>query len=471
MMSALELLAGRRILFLNWRDLSNPAAGGAEAYAEQIAQRFAGAGALLTLFTSRYPDAPPYDWSTGYLVTREGGRLGVYRAAARHLKRHGHQYDAIVDFQNGIPFFAPRWVPASTAVICVVHHVHQAQFNMYFHWPLNHVGRFLESRVTRRIYGDRPFVAVSPSTRAEMRHQLRLRGPVHIVPNGIDPLPASCVGRSPDPSIAVVTRLVPHKRLHLLVEAVPDLLKRWPALRVDIAGTGPAGGSLAARVRDLGLEQAVTFHGRVSEQAKADLLSRAWLTVAPSAAEGWGLTVLEANTLGVPAVAFDVPGLRDAVRDGRTGWLVPPGGRLSAALMGALNELGDPVRRRFFSDQARAWAARFSWQVSAERLADTLVSEIRHRELESHSSRRVVDLATVAWWPPGDVGDTEQRLRKALRVTDMISYDAGGLKVLLTGCDELGAATALRRARVSPAQLRLATTASVLCGRGEDDAP
>jgi len=48
-MSALEQPAGRRILFLNWRDLSNPAAGGAEAYAEQIARRFSRAGAVLTL--------------------------------------------------------------------------------------------------------------------------------------------------------------------------------------------------------------------------------------------------------------------------------------------------------------------------------------------------------------------------------------------------------------------------------------
>ena len=199
LMSALGQLAGRRILFLNWRDLSNPAAGGAEAYAEQIARRFSSAGALLTLFTSRYQGAPPYDWSNGYLVVREGGRFGVYRAAARHLRRYGHLYDAVVDFQNGIPFFAPRWVPASTAVVCVVHHVHQAQFDMYFRWPLNHVGRLLEGRVTRRVYRHRPFVAVSPSTRAEMRRQLGLREPVHIVPNGIDPLPPGQAPRSPSP--------------------------------------------------------------------------------------------------------------------------------------------------------------------------------------------------------------------------------------------------------------------------------
>jgi len=302
-----------------------------------------------------------------------------------------------------------------------------------------------------------------------MRRQLGLRGPVHIVPNGIDPPPQSRVPRSPSPAIAVVTRLAPHKQLHHLVEAVPDLLRRWPDLHVDIAGTGPARDGLLTQVRELGLEPAVTLPGRVSEQVKSDLLSRAWLTVAPSVAEGWGLTVLEANMLGTPAVAYDVPGLRDSVRDGRTGWLVPPDGRLSTALMGALDELGDPVRRRYFADQAQAWASRFSWDSSADRLGCVLLSEFRRRELGRPSPRRAVDLATVASWPPGDSDDMERRLRKGLRVTDTISRSTDGLRVLMTGCDEVGAARALRRAQVSPAGLQLATTTGVLCGTGEDD--
>jgi glycosyltransferase involved in cell wall biosynthesis len=468
-MSALEELAGSRILFLNWRDLANPAAGGAEVYAEQIARRFSRAGALLTVFTSRYDNAPPYDWANGYLVVRQGGRFGVYAAASRHLRKHGHQYDAIVDFQNGIPFFAPLSAPASTPIVCVVHHVHQAQFNLYFRWPLNYLGRYLEGRATRRAYRGRPFVAVSTSTRAEMRRQLGLRGPVHIVPNGIAALPSSQVPRSATPAIAVVTRLVPHKQLHLLVKAVPDLLRRWPDLRVDIAGTGPDRDSLVALVRQLGLERAVTLPGWVSDQEKSDLLSRAWLTVAPSLAEGWGLTVLEANSLGVPAVAYDVPGLRDAVRDGRTGWLAPAGSDLAIPLARALDELHDPDRVRFFADQAKAWAARFSWDGSADRLAHTLLSEMRYRQLGGASLRRTVDLATVAWWPSGELDDVEQRLRKGLRLTDAIRRDENGLNVLLTGCDELDAAKALRRAQVSPARLRLATTSWVLSGTGEDD--
>jgi glycosyltransferase involved in cell wall biosynthesis len=467
-MSALPELAGRRILFLNWRDLMNPISGGAEVHTEQIARRFAQAGALLTLFTSKYDGAAPYDWSNDYLVVRQGGRLGVYLAAARHLRKFGHQYDAIVDCQNGIPFFAPAFAPRATPVICMVHHVHQEQFDMYFRWPANHLGRLLEGKVTRRVYRNGTFVAVSPSTRAEMRRQLRLRMPVHIVPSAFNPLPHSTARRSSTPTIAVVTRLVPHKQLHHLVEAVPELLQRWPELHVDIAGTGSARDGLLARVKELGLERSVNLPGMVTEQVKSDLLSRAWLTVAPSLAEGWGLTVLEANTLGTPTLAYNVPGLQDSVRHRVTGWLVSPGDGLGRALGSALEELSDPCRQQVIADACRQWSSRFSWDLTAERMARVLLSEISRAEHGAGSQRQVVDLATVALWAPGDADKAERYLRKELRVTDEIARSEAGLRVLLRGCDDLAAARALQRVPVPPTKIQLATTTDVLCGAAGD---
>ena len=464
-MSALAQFAGRQVLFLNWRDLTNPAAGGAEAYTEEIAARFAAAGARVTLFTSGFGDAPPYSREHPYLVAREGGRFGVYLAAARHLRKFASRYDAVVDFQNGIPFFAPLWSAGRVPVIGVVHHVHQGQFDMYFPWPLNRVGRLLEGPAARHVYRNYPCVAVSPSTRAEMRHQLGFRGPIHIVPNGLRPLPRSDEPRAAAPVIAVVNRLVPHKRLHLLVEAVPALQRRWPDLRVDIAGTGPARAALAGLVRRLGLESTVSLPGKVTEQAKSDLLSRAWLTVAPSLAEGWGLTVLEAASAGTPAVAYNVPGLRDSVWDGETGWLVPPDRGLAITLQDALAELSDPARQRQVAQRCHAWAARFSWDDSAERLARVLLSEVRRRAAGRPSRRRTVDLATIASWPPGESAGIGEALRQGLRVTDAVSKDShGGIAVLLAGCDEVGASRALQRLRLPPASLRLATTTEVLCG-------
>jgi hypothetical protein len=84
------------------------------------------------------------------------------------------------------------------------------------------------------------------------------------------------------------------------------------------------------------------------------------------------------------------------------------------------------------------------------------------------SRRQVVDLATVAFWPPGEADKVERYLRKELRLTDEIVRSAAGLRALLTGCDELGTTRALRRVPVPPAQIRLATTTDVLRGADED---
>ena len=94
-----------------------------------------------------------------------------------------------------------------------------------------------------------------------------------------------------------------------------------------------------------------------------------WLTVSPSLAGGWGLTIIQANAMGTPAVAYNVPALPDSVRHAVTRWPPQPKRSLVGALIGALDELSDPQRRHFIASQARAWAARFSSTSSAERLA------------------------------------------------------------------------------------------------------
>jgi glycosyltransferase involved in cell wall biosynthesis len=305
-------------------------------------------------------------------------------------------------------------------------------------------------------------IAVSPSTRAEMRRELRFRGHVHIVPNGIDQLRQDPARRSARPTIALVTRMVAHKQLDHLIAAVPALLERWPDLRVVIAGTGEASGALAAQVSKLRLGDVVELPGRVSEAAKFELLGAAWLTVAPSAAEGWGLTIMEANAIGTPAVAYDVPGLRDSVRHGMTGWLVRHGQNLASALTDALAELSEPGRRAQIGAAAKAWAGAFSWDSSADRLAGVLLAEMKHRQLGGPERRQAVDLATVACWPAELAAEIMPALKGGLRSTDTVVSDAAGVRALLAGCDEIGAVRALSRVGVLLPELRLATRASVL---------
>src|SRR5262249_28404837 len=139
---------------------------------------------------------------------------------------------------------------------------------------------------------------------------------------------------------------------------------------LEVVGAGTALAALRRRVADEGIG-GVTFHGFASEDDKVAWLRRATLVVQPSRKEGWGLTVLEANACGVPVVASDVPGLRDSVRDGEPGFLVPAGD--AAALGSAIARvLGDAALRDRLSRGALAWAARFRWDAVAEELAAVL---------------------------------------------------------------------------------------------------
>src|SRR5207247_1140529 len=126
-----------------------------------------------------------------------------------------------------------------------------------------------------------------------------------------------------------------------------------------------------ARVAARGGADRVELRGFVDEDEKVRLLQTAHVVACASEKEGWGLTVVEAAACGTPAVVTDVPGLRDAVRDGETGLLAPPGD--PAALACALGRvLDDAALRGRLAAGAARWAARFDWDAAAAEVSAVL---------------------------------------------------------------------------------------------------
>ncbi|MBV9729188.1 MAG: glycosyltransferase family 4 protein, partial [Pseudonocardiales bacterium] len=285
-------LSGRRVLVLNWRDVKHPQAGGAEQYIYQISRRWVQAGMNVTWLTARAPGQAQHDSIEGISVTRLGGPLSVYPTVALQLLAARDKFDAVVDCQNGIPFFSPLFLGRGVPVVQVIHHVHQDQFSTRFLPPLAAVGRVLEGRMANYVYRACAIAAVSPSTRLEIRRQLKFQGPVFIIPNGTIDVPALSGPRDPDPTITVVSRLVPHKRIEFLLGQIASVAPQIPRLRVNIVGDGPERARLRGLVLDLGLRSTVTIHGYQTDSARDALLSRAWLTTSTSIAEGWGCSVI-----------------------------------------------------------------------------------------------------------------------------------------------------------------------------------
>ena len=372
-------VGGLRLAIVNWRDPWHPAAGGAERYAWELARRYAARGARVTYVTCRAPGQARRETVDGVDLIRLGGRFTIYPLVLAWTLAHRRSFDAVIDCQNGIPFFTPWVLPRRVPVFCVVHHVHDAQFGLYFPGWLAWIGKVLEGPVTRWTYRRHAFVVVSTSTRKAVRERLRWTGPAYVVPNGVtlaEPSPALLTERGA-PDLVCVTRLVPHKRLGRLLDLAQRLSERRPGLRLHLVGNGPEAPALAAQIKERGLSGTVILHGFVDEGTKTALVARADLHLSTSQGEGWGLSVIEAAALGVPTVAYDVDGLRDAVRDGQTGWLADPGDELAEVVERALKELDDPERRRELSEACRRWAGEFGWPRTAERMGRLISAAVR----------------------------------------------------------------------------------------------
>ena len=444
----------------NWRDGAHPDAGGAEVYAERLAGELVEHGYRVTFVSAAHdPRRPvgtgghraPAAEPTAVEHLRGGGRWSVYPWVAAWLLRHRGDIDVVVDCQNGIPFFAPLWVRRRTAVVCVVHHVHTEQFGLHFPAPVAAVGRWLEGPATRWVYGRRVAVAVSPSTARGLRDRLQWRGPIHVVPNGapdVAPGPQSGTGSevgSTTPTVVSVARLVVHKRVQLLVAAAAGLARRRPDVRVEIIGAGPELARLEPMVADLGLADVVTLAGRRSDDEVRASLDRSWLAVATTRGEGWGLSVLEAAARGRPTLAFDVDGLRDAVRTGRTGWLIPDGAPLDEAIDDALTELADPTIRANLATECRRWAAEFTWPGSGRRLASVICAATAAAARSGPERRRVVDDATLVELDRSGAPPS----RWQLRVTDRFGVWESRPWLLLTGCTTAEVRPVLARSGVA----------------------
>lgn len=441
---------GRHVVICNWRDGRHPDAGGAELYCEQVARELHESGVRVTYLTARPRGTARRERVAYGTVVRGGGRFTVYPFVLLWLLFHRTEVDGVIDSQNGIPFFTPLALRHRTPIVLLIHHVHQDQFGVCFPAPAAALGRWLEGRGSRLVYRERAIAAVSPSSRAEIRARLSLRGPVHLAPcgrqsSGADS-PAGERARASEPRVVCVGRLVPQKRVDRLVRAVPGLRREFPEVRLDIVGDGEERQDLEKLAVDLGVADAVVFHGRVTHEERDRLVGSAWITATASMGEGWGLSVMEAAALGVPAVAYAVPGLRDTIIPGTTGWLAGPGEDLSEALGAGLRAVRTPRQAEEWAVRCLRWAARFGWDATAGHLLASLTAERDRLLYRSPHHRSVTDASALVTAPAAlfaraDLG--------SLRATDLLDTSGSEAALLLVGADEQDAQAALARIGVA----------------------
>lgn len=350
-----------KICAVNWQDLDNPLGGGAETHLHEILERLVAMGHEVTLLCGGWPGCPPRATRNGVEIRRVGTRQSFALLARGYWERHlvHRGFDILFEDINKMPLFTTRWSGTQRVVVVVPHLFGGAAFQELN--PVLAAAVWLSERPIPWMYRGVPFQAISESTADDLVARGIRRDLVKVIPPGVsfEYYTPDAAERAETPTIAYLGRLKKYKGVDFVIKALAAM--RHTNAVLEIAGAGDYRPTLERLVDSLALRERVRFLGFVTEAEKLALLRRAWVVSLASPKEGWGLTNVEAEACGTPVVASNSPGIRESVRDGETGFLVPHGDVL--AMAAAYDRLaGDPALVATMGAKARAFAESFTWE-------------------------------------------------------------------------------------------------------------
>ena len=366
-----------RIIVLSRRNITHPRAGGASRYVHEIFQRLA-TKYDVTIISEGAASNESVQTIDGLTYVNVKGSMMRLRLPYSYIRRFVNDADVLVDNADvGVPWFSPLY--AKRPVITIIHQLVREIFYEELPWFAATLGYFSEPALYK-LYSRSTIVAMSESTAHDLRQLGIPSGNIRIIGPGC-PYPAN--GSVPleersQTLIGCVSRLMRYKGVQFAISAIGRIAEELPDLKLEIAGSGPYDGELRKLVNELGLSSNVTFLGKVTEERKLRLYCEARSIILSSIREGYGLSVIEANSVGTPAVGWKVPGLRDSIIADETGLLAdfPNVDDLDRKIQSVMTD--DRTWNRI-SENAWKWAHNHSWDRSAQAFEETVESVLTKR--------------------------------------------------------------------------------------------
>lgn len=358
-----------KVLWFSWKDKKHPLAGGAETVTDNILSRLAKDGHEVILLTSRPPGTEAQELFNGYRIIRGGNRYSVYLQAKRYYKKHLQNWpDKVIEEVNTIPFFTRYYVKGPTTLM-----FHQLAREVWFFqmsWPLSRVGYWLEPFYLR-LLNRQAVITVSQSTKNDLVKTAGFSPKnIKIIREGIELKPVKAlnkVKKFPNPTLLVLGAIRPMKRTADVVKAFELSKDRVPNLKLVIAGddSDPYGREVSELADNSPYRNDISILGKVTLDKKKELMQRSHVLAASSVKEGWGLIVTEANSQGTPVVAYDVDGLRDSVKNNKTGYITTPNPR----------ELSGGIVKLLSNEASYNSIRQAAWQDSKQYTLDNLYED------------------------------------------------------------------------------------------------
>ena len=371
------------ILVINWQDIRNPLGGGAEVHLHEIFKRIVQKGHSVTLLCCSHDGLPDNEIVDGIQIFRRGSRNAFnFHVPSQYKKlREQTNFDVVIDDINKIPFYSPFFV--KEPLIGIIHHLFGSSIFLEAPLPIALYVNLAEKLIPA-IYRNIPMAVVSNSTKNELVQKGFDEENIHLVYNAVEPeaYRADFSKKAVHPVVGYLGRIKKYKSVNHLIQAFKIVEKSIPDARLLLIGDGDYLPELKKLVAKLNLKDKVDFTGITHHQKKIDYLNKMWLMVNPSPKEGWGLTVIEGNSCGLPVIAADSPGLRDSVVHNETGFLYPYGDYHKLADL-ILNLLKNDKLRNSLTDKCIDWAHRFNWEKSANDMLNLIETVLSRRELNA----------------------------------------------------------------------------------------
>lgn len=224
-------------------------------------------------------------------------------------------------------------------------------------------------------------IAASPQTAERLSETLPRHTQVTTVPNGIDlDLIREVSAADEITDLVVVGRLIEHKRVDMLLDALAGLRASGSHLTCRVIGDGPARATWEKQAQDLGIAGAVEFRDDIENQKELySLVKAAKVFVSPSAREGFGLAVLEAIACGIPVLTTSAPdnlAQHLVARYSRGRVCEPTAEAISAAIHDLVTETDLRTQEECDTD---SWVAEYAWSAMADRMQATYLRQVSAR--------------------------------------------------------------------------------------------
>lgn len=381
-----------RILWYSWKDIRNPDAGPQEAFTHEVCKRLTNKDGIgsITIFASRFPGCEKQEIVDGIRIVRDCNNHETYRTkASQFYRQRNDEFDLVVDSINNTivnPVDTPSFVK-DKPVIAVIHGLARDLWFYRTRFPMNIIGYFFFEKYWLRNYRGMPTITVSNSMKEDLV-DLGFKQ-VFTVPVGIE---FQTLPGLPDkeklPTVLFVDTLGQGKADDA-IRAFKIIRDEIPDARLWVVGNGYMMKELK-NLRNILFRDVQTksrheqysptreptdiaiFFETASGAEISKLMSRAHVLLVPGVREGWSSLIAQANAVGTPAVAYDVPGVRDSVLDGYTGNLVQSGDPVAMAIE-AVQLLKDEKKRKFLSTNALHHSNQFDWDQTAARVHDVMI--------------------------------------------------------------------------------------------------